>query len=556
MLYSEAEGNTGSSAMASSDPGPAQSKTLRMRGNSLHGNREVLPAPAGDGPAGRSGKALGLTPDMHAGRKSDGCVIPEKLPNNAGLLPAAEVVEGRRPTKGNMESTAASRTLSRFDASIARLRVREAARRDRRARFTALLHHVTVDLLRDSFLALKREAAPGVDGLTWKQYEEHLEERVLNLHERVHVGTYRAQPSRRVYIPKADGRQRPLGIAALEDKIVQQAVATVLNLVYEGDFLGFSYGFRLQRGAHDALDALWMGLMGKKVNWVLDADIQGFFDTIDHGWLCKFLEHRIADRRILRLIRKWLKAGVSEDGRSSQTSVGTPQGAVISPLLANVFLHYVFDLWVQQWRSRQATGDVIVVRYADDFVLGFQHRDEAEWFLHQLRERFQKFGLALHPDKTRLIEFGRFAAKNRQRRGGRKPETFDFLGFTHCCGRKFQSGRFHVRRKTVNKRLRAKLQAVKQTLLRRRHEPIQQQGRWLCSVVRGYYLFHAVPGNLRAMAAFQREVARSWLVALRRRSQRSRLNWMCFRAIVTRWIPAPKVLHPHPNDRFYAKHPK
>jgi group II intron reverse transcriptase/maturase len=418
------------------------------------------------------------------------------------------------------------------------------------------LHHVTVDLLRDSFLVLKRQAAPGVDGLTWRQYEEHLEERVLNLHRRVHAGTYRAQPSRRVYIPKADGRQRPLGIAALEDKIVQQAVVSVLNLIYEEDFLGFSYGFRPQRGAHDALDALWVGLMGKKVNWVLDADIQGFFDTIDHGWLCKFLEHRIADCRILRLIHKWLRAGVSEDGQWSRTTVGTPQGAVVSPLLANVFLHYVFDLWGQQWRSRHATGDMIVVRYADDFVLGFQHRDEAEQFLHQLRERFQKFGLALHPDKTRLIEFGRFAAKNRQGRQQGKPETFDFLGFTHCCGRKFQTGRFHVRRKTVKKRLRAKLLAVKQTLLRRRHEPISQQGRWLCGVLRGYYLFHAVPGNLRAMAAFQREVTRIWLAALRRRSQRTRLNWMRFRAIASRWIPAPKVLHPYPNDRFYVKHPK
>lgn len=553
---SEAEGNTDQGVTASPASGPAQSKTLRMRGNSLHGNREVLPVSAGDGPVGRSGKAIGRTPDVHAGRKSDGCIVPEKPPNKASSPLAAEVAEGRRPTEGNMESSAASRTLCRLDASIARFRVRKAARQDRRARFTALLHHVTVDLLRDSFLALKRHAAPGIDGLTWQQYEEELDDRIVNLHQRIHTGTYRAQPSRRVYIPKPDGRQRPLGIAALEDKIVQQAVVTVLNLIYEEDFLGFSYGFRPERGAHDALDALWVGLMGKRVNWVLDADIQGFFDTIDHEWLLKFVEHRVADRRILRLIRKWLRAGVSEDGEWSRTTVGTPQGAVASPLLANVFLHYVFDLWVKQWRGRYASGDVIVVRYADDFVLGFQHRREAERFLHDLRERFQKFGLNLHPDKTRLIEFGRFAAENRQRRGERKPETFDFLGFTHCCGRKFQTRRFHVRRLTVKKRLRAKLQFVKQTLLRRRHEPVPRQGQWLRSVVQGYYQYHAVPGNLRAMADFQREVARDWIAALRRRSQRTRLNWKRFRVIAARWIPSPKILHPHPHDRFYAKHPK
>ena len=341
-----------------------------------------------------------------------------------------------------MQATA-SRTQSRLDALIALDRVREAARRDRRARFTALLHHVTVERLQESFFALKHEAAPGVDGVTWEQYEADLEDRLRDLHRRIHAGTYRAQPSRRGFIPKADGRQRPLGIAALEDKIVQQAVVPVLNQIYEVDFLGFSYGFRPGRSQHDALDALWVGLMRKKVNWVLDADIRGFFDNIDHGWLLKFLEHRIADRRILRLIQQWLRAGVSEDGQWSKTEVGTPQGAVASPLLANVFLHYVFDLWVQQWRTKSATGDVIVVRYADDFVMGFQHRREAERFLRELGERFEKFGLALHPEKTRLIEFGRFAAENRRKRGERKPETFTFLGFTHICGRKPLKRRVH-----------------------------------------------------------------------------------------------------------------
>ena len=338
---------------------------------------------------------------------------------------------------------AASRTQSRLDALIALDRVREAARRDRRARFTALLHHVTVERLQEGFFALKHEAAPGVDGITWEQYDIGLEDRLRDLHRRIHEGTYRAQPSRRVFIPKADGRQRPLGIAALEDKIVQQAVVRVLNQIYEVDFLGFSYGFRPRRSQHDALDALWVGLMGKKVNWVLDADIRGFFDNIDHGWLLKFLEHRIADRRILRLIQQWLRAGVSEDGQWTKTEVGTPQGAVASPLLANVFLHYVFDLWVQQWRTKSATGDMIVVRYADDFVVGFQHRREAERFLRELGERFEKFGLALHPEKTRLIEFGRFAAENRRKRGERKPETFTFLGFTHICGRKHRKRRVY-----------------------------------------------------------------------------------------------------------------
>jgi group II intron reverse transcriptase/maturase len=431
------------------------------------------------------------------------------------------------------------------------------ARRDRRARFTALLHHVTVERLQEGFFALKQEAAPGVDGITWEQYDIGLEDRLRDLHRRIHGGTYRAQPSRRVFIPKADGRQRPLGIAALEDKIVQQAVVRVLNQIYEVDFLGFSYGFRPGRSQHDALDALWVGLMGKKVNWVLDADIRGFFDGIDHGWLLKFLEHRIADRRILRLIQQWLKAGVSEAGQWTKTDVGTPQGAVASPLLANVFLHYVFDLWAKQWRTKSATGDMIVVRYADDFVVGFQHRREAERFLRELGERFEKFGLALHPEKTRLIEFGRFAAENRRKRGERKPETFTFLGFTHICGRKHWSGGFIVKRETATKRLRAKLSEVKQALMLRRHEPIPKQGKWLRGVVQGYFNYHAVPGNMAGLEAFRTEAVRSWLRALRRRSQhRRRLKWERFRRHVDRWIPHPKIMHAHPNDRFYAKHPK
>jgi RNA-directed DNA polymerase len=552
----EAEGNTVGGVMGEPSSDPAQSETLCTRGNSSHGKREIPRAPVADGGAGRSGKVVGLKPGMHAGGKSDGRVVPGKPPNNDGDDPSAEVVEGRRPTEGNTLPEAASRTQSRLDAWLALQRVREVARRDRRARFTALLHHVTVDRLQEGFSALKHEAAPGVDGVTWEQYDIDLEDRLRDLHRRIHDGTYRAQPSRRVFIPKADGRQRPLGIAALEDKIVQQSVVRVLNQIYEVDFLGFSYGFRPGRGAHDALDALWVGLMGKKVNWVLDADIRGFFDAIDHGWLVKFLEHRIADRRIHRLIQKWLRAGVSEDGQWSKTTVGTPQGAVASPLLANVFLHYAFDQWVQQWRTKFASGDLIVVRYADDFVVGFQYRHEAERFLQELGGRLENFGLAVHPEKTRLIEFGRFAAANRRKRGEGKPETFTFLGFDHICGRKHWSGGFIVKRQTAGRRLRAKLHEVKERLLRQRHDPIPKQGKWLQSVVRGYFNYHGVPGNMAALEAFRTATARHWLKALRRRSQRSRMPWVRLDRLADRWIPKARVLHPYPNERFYAKHPK
>src|SRR5258708_9131322 len=362
--------------------------------------------------------------NMHVDGKSDGRAVPTKCPNKGGN-PPAEGMEGRRPTEENTEQTTAAQTQSWGDAVSCLRGVREAARRDKRLRFTALLHHVSVLLLESSFYALKRDAAPGVDGVTWTEYETGLGERLKNLHNRVHRGTYRAQPSKRAYIPKEDGRKRPLGIAALEDKIVQHAVVTVLNQIYEEDFLGFSYGFRPERGQHDALDALTVGLRRKKVNWVLDADIRGFFDNIDHEWMVKFVEHRIADRRIVRLIQKWLKAGVSEEGQWLETTVGTPQGAVASPLLANIYLHYVFDLWVNQWRKKRAQGDVIVVRYADDIVLGFEHRREAEAFLEQMRERMRAFGLEPHPEETRLIEVGRFGEDNRWRRGESKTETFN-----------------------------------------------------------------------------------------------------------------------------------
>jgi group II intron reverse transcriptase/maturase len=510
--------------------------------------------------AGRSVKAMSHKTDAHVAGESDGRVVPTKAANNGEHAPA-ERLEGRRSTKENTGQLAlVPDAVPDMDEWRRLLGVRKVAQQDQRVKFTALLHHVTVARLRASFYALKREACPGVDGVTWKAYQgasaADLDARLEKLHDRVHRGTYRAQPSKRAYIAKADGRLRPLGIAALEDKIVQRALAQVLTQIYEVDFLGFSYGFRSGRGQHDALDALWVGLMRKRVNWVLDADIRGFFDTLSHEWLMQFVAHRIADPRVLRLIRKWLRAGVSEDGEWSRTEVGTPQGAVISPLLANIYLHYVFDLWVQRWRTRHATGEVIVVRYADDIVMGFERREDAERCLVAWRERLAQFGLELHPEKTRLIEFGRHAVERRKQRGEGKPETFDFLGFTHISG-KTRKGRFTVLRKTIRKRLRAKLKRVKEELRLRRHEPVPAMGRWLRRVVKGYYNYHAVPCNGSSVERFRKEVAKLWLRVLQRRSQRGqRLTWPRFAPIADFWLPVPRILHPWPNVRFDAIHPR
>jgi RNA-directed DNA polymerase len=415
---------------------------------------------------------------------------------------------------------------------------------------------VTVDLLRENFYALKRRAAPGVDGVTWQEYETGLEGRLTDLHSRVQGGVYRAKPSRRVYIPKADGRQRPLGVAALEDKIVQQAVVTVLNQIYEVDFKGFSYGFRPGRSPHQALDALSVGIHRKRVKWVLDADIRGFFDNVSHEWVMKFIKHRVADRRMLRLTQKWLKAGVSEDGEWSETKVGTPQGSVVSPLLANVYLHYVFDLWIEAWRKKAARGDIIVVRYADDLVAGFESRAEAELFLKAFKERLAKFGLELNAEKTRLIEFGRFAAPNREQRGEGKPETFTFLGFTHYCGKRRGNGAFIVWRKTAKKRMIAKLRAIKAELRYRMHDPVASVGAWLQKVVVGYYQYHAVPGNLDRLRIFGQRLRRLWRLVLSRRSQCGMLPWDRLTPIFNRWIPIARVLHPYPMERFIAIHPR
>jgi group II intron reverse transcriptase/maturase len=489
---------------------------------------------------------------MQGHEESDRLVVPASPPNKADSS-AAEAGEGSGLGKENAASKPRPGPRAGLSVPDALGRVRRVARQDKDVRFTALLHHVDVDRLRAAYFALRPKAAPGVDGVTWHEYGLELEDNLKDLHARVHRGSYRARPSRRVYIPKADGRQRPLGIAALEDKILQRAVVEVLNCIYEADFLGFSYGFRPGRSPHHALDALATGIRRKKVNFVLDADIRGFYDAIDHGWMLRFLEHRIADRRVLRLIRKWLKAGVIEDGEWSETSEGAAQGASVSPLLSNVYLHYVFDLWADQWRRRHARGDVVIVRFADDYVVGFEHRDEAERFLADLRGRLAEFGLGLAAEKTRLIEFGRFAAERRRARGLGKPETFQFLGFTHICG-KTRSGRFQLKRITDKKRMRAKLHKVKAECRRRMHLPVPEQGQWLGAVVRGHLNYYAVPGNIKAVNGFRFQATRHWYQALRRRSQKpGDLDWERMGRLARRWLPPAKIMHPWPDQRFDAR---
>src|ERR1035437_9813357 len=520
----------------------------------MHENREIS-CTSWSTDQDRSAKAINRTADMNVEEKSDCAVLPVNQSNNEGQQTSAEAGEGRAQTEENIAQSHMRPTQSGKRMSLGLGAVRQVARKRKQEQFTALLHHLSVGVLRDSFYALKRQASPGIDGVTWEEYETGLEDRLIDLHRRVHRGAYRAQPSRRVYIPKADGRQRPLGIAALEDKIVQQAVVTILNQIYEVDFRGFSYGFRPGRSAHQALEALNVGIQRKRVNWILDADIRGFFDHMDHEWTMKLVEHRVADNRVLQLIRKWLKAGVSEDGEWSETKVGTPQGAVVSPLLANVYLHHVFDLWAEVWREKVARGDMVVVRYADDLVVGFEHRAEAERFLAEFQKRLAKFGLEVHPEKTRLIEFGRFAQVNRKRRGAGKPETFAFLGFTHYCGTS-PKGHFVVGRRTVAKRMRAKLLSLKQELRRKMHEPVSVVGEWLKRVVEGYYRYHAVPGNIAVLRRFRDRLCMLWRQALRRRSQRRRPGWDRLRPTFERWIPRPRTLHPYPDVRFDVTHPR
>jgi RNA-directed DNA polymerase len=487
---------------------------------------------------------------MNEQGKSDRPAVPEKSPNKTGQ-PEAEEMEGRGLTKGNLPQQNASRTRRRMDAPSALERVRLAAGKDNKLRFTALLHHIyNPKTLRMAYLCLKREASPGVDGETWQHYGEALEVNLQDLSHRLKRGAYRAKPVRRVFIPKTDGRLRPLGVTALEDKIVQRATVEVLNAIYETDFLGFSYGFRPGRSQHQALDALYTGLLTRKVSWVLDLDIRSFFDKLSHEWLVKFVEHRIADRRVVRLIQKWLNAGVLEDGKRLGMEEGTPQGGSASPLLANVYLHYVFDLWVQAWRRKHARGDVIVVRFADDIVVGFQEKSDAKQFWKELTERMLKFDLELHPEKTRLLEFGPFAVKNRKQRGEGRPETFNFLGFTHICGKKRSNGRFTVLRQTIRKRLQAKLNEVKVELRRRMHHPIPEVGQWLRSVVAGHNRYYGVPMNDHALHLFRIQVGRLWHRTLLRRSQTSHLPWDRMHRLIVRWLPPVRIYHPYPLRRM------
>ena len=492
---------------------------------------------------------------MHDREKSDSAIVAVKPTNKAGtsVVAAAEPVEPRAETKRNAEEQSTYRTLGRERVSHALDRVRKAARQRKKGKFTALLHHLSIDLLGEAFFALKRDAAPGVDNLTWRTYAADLDRNLTDLHARVHRGAYRALPSRRTYIPKADGRQRPLAVAAIEDKIVQKAAVAVLNCIHEEEFLGFSYGFRPKRSQHDCLDALVVGISSKRVSFILDADVRSFFDEVSQDWLIRFLEHRISDPRIIRLIQKWLKAGILEDGIVTVSDKGTGQGSVISPLLANVYLHYVFDLWANRWRRREAKGDVIIVRYADDIVVGFEHEADARRFWDAMQRRLEAFALSLHPDKTRLIAFGRHAAVGRARKGCGKPETFNFLGFTFICGRS-RAGKFLIKRKSRRDRMRTKLKEIKEEMRQRRHQPIPEQGTWLAQVVRGYFAYHAVPTNAASIRAFRHHVVDLWRRSLSRRSQKGGITWPRIKRIADDYLPRAKILHAWPQQRFAVRY--
>ena len=488
---------------------------------------------------------------MNDCRKSDKFVLPAKSPNKSDVNVEAEGMEGRNLPKENKKQQNACRTQRRENVLNKLQLIHQRAKADKKMKFTNIMHHIyNVDTLKLSYLEIKKDAAAGVDGETWKSYGENLEENLLDLSKRLRSGAYKAKPTRRVYIPKTDGKLRPLGVTALEDKIVQRAFVMVLNNVYEADFMGFSYGFRPKRGQHQALDAIHEGIAGKKVNYIFDADIRDFFNKISREWLIKFIEHRIADKRVIRLIQKWLNAGILEEGKIIYNNCGTVQGSSASPLLANVFLHYVYDLWIQHWRKQKARGDVIVVRYADDTVVGFQFESDAKLFQAELKERLQKFGLELHPEKTRLIEFGRFAAENRERRGEGKPDTFNFLGFTHICAKTKKNNKFTILRHTIKKKMHAKLDEIKIELKKRMHDPIQEIGQWLKAVVTGYYRYFGVPGNKKAMSDFQNGIRRLWYLTLRRRGQKGRITWEKIGPILERWIPRPQIYHKYPYERF------
>jgi len=486
---------------------------------------------------------------MNANEKSDKIIVPKKQTNNEALA-SAEIVEGRVLPKGNTGQATTVRTQSRGAVSIGLADVRQVARQNKEMQFTALLHYISIELLEKSYFALKRNSATGIDGVKWKSYGKNLAENLISLHRQIHIGSYRAQPARRTIIPKADGSERPLSILCLEDKVVQQAVVYVLEAIYEQDFLGFSYGFRPKRGQHDALDALSTGIYRKRVNWVLDADIRRFFDTMNHEWIMQFLKHRIGDKRLLRLISKWLKVGVMNNHHVERSCEGAPQGAVVSPILANIYLHYVFDLWVNVWRRKKTNGDVIVIRYADDTVLGFEFEKDAKQFLDEFQKRLKTFGLNLHPDKTRLIQFGRYAANDRKRQGLGKPETFDFLGFTHYCTQSLKSRVFVIGRKTIKKRMRLSLQLIKNELRRRMHDTIVDTGKWIRTVLQGHLNYFSVSGNDPSIWAYFTQVKWYWLRAIRRRSQRAFVTWDKFVERIDHFFPKIRLMHPYPDARF------
>jgi len=501
---------------------------------------------------------------MHGMGKSDRPIVPEKVPNNETQTesmanatgspspPSAEALEGRGRTKENTPQNYSLRTQSRDRLQQDLERVREVAAKDRTAQFTSIWHLAhDAERLFSAFLAIKRQSAAGIDGQTKQAYERDLRENILDLSSRLQRGAYHARPVKRVYIPKADGRQRPIGIPTLEDKIVQRSVAEVLSAIYETDFCKFSFGFRPGRSQHQALDTLAVGLSAGRLNWVLDADIRGFFDNIDHDWLLKFIKHRIADKRVWRHIKKWLQAGVLEDGEVHTAEYGTPQGGSISPLLANIYLHYAFDTWAHNWRCKVATGEMLIVRFADDAVICFEHREDAERFLGEMRERLSRFHLELNMDKTRLIEFGLKALRDREARGEGSPETFDFLGFTHYCSRT-RKGRFAVKRQTARKKMQAKIAEIRKELRRRMHEPVCEVGRWLGKVLMGHYQYYAVPNNFPKLSAFRDHLLRAWKSILARRSQKggTRNTWERMTYLATRYLPLPRILHPYPDQRL------
>jgi RNA-directed DNA polymerase len=486
--------------------------------------------------------------------KSDKLIVPKKLVNKTEKS-AAEPAEGRGLNKRNSHAPTDGWAQNQSTITSGLMRVRESARKNKQEVFSTLLHHISIPLLERSFYSLKRGSAAGADRISWNQYEEALQEHLKTLHEELQRGSYRPTPARRIYIPKADGSQRPISIQCVRDKVAQQALVFVLEQIYEQDFLGFSYGFRPGRGQYDALDALQVGLMRKKINWVLDMDIRKFFDTVDHEWLLKCIGHRVSDKRIHRLITKWIKVGhFDEQGRRVSADVGMPQGSVISPLLSNIVLHYVFALWAQSWRKRESRGDMLIVRYADDSVLGFETEQDARRFLSALIQRFEKFGLAIHEEKTKIIEFGRFAEIRRKERGLGKTETFDFLGFTHYCGKTRKSTAYMVWRKTNRKRQIESIKAVKAELRKRMHWAIKDQTTWLRSIINGHMNYFSVPGNGRAVTKFLYEIRRGWYKMLCRRIQRKRLDWNKFNCHISPMLPKFTVTHPYPNQRFYAKH--